>query len=104
MSIFFRDLLRNTPLRRLAGLGSALEMEMKTIDPWFQDALWSWSLWPHGFAALRDEGLRSSEILGDTLCLHLWAWGDTAEEVNLVFKQAFENLRKGLESVAAKFS
>ncbi|TPM32951.1 hypothetical protein [Mesorhizobium sp. B2-3-5] len=103
VSVFFRDLERNVPLRRLEGFGRILETELKAVDPLFNAACWGWCLWAHGFAALKAQGRPSCEVLGSTLCLYLWAWGDTADEVNLAFKRAFENLRNALQTAAAKF-
>ncbi|TIV83157.1 MAG: hypothetical protein E5V64_09210 [Mesorhizobium sp.] len=103
VTIFFRDLKANVPQRRLLGFGRVLEIELKNLDRGWQDACWAWSLWPHGFMALKKPDLPADDdILGDVICFNLWAWGDSRREIGLAYKRAYGNLRSALEAVAAK--
>ncbi|RWL45316.1 MAG: hypothetical protein EOR60_15360 [Mesorhizobium sp.] len=107
VTVFFRDLRANVPDRRLLGFGQVLEMELRGIDPGWRDACWAWSLWPHGFTDLKNPDLPPDDddmMFGDVICLNLWVWGDSVEEIGLAYKRAFGNLRTALEAAAAKFT
>ena len=40
--------------------------------------------------------------MGDTLCFHVWGWGDSEDEVYANFSRAFVNLRSALQAAFAE--
>ncbi|WOF43076.1 glypican family protein [Sphingopyxis indica] len=95
VTVFFRELRRNTLGGDLTPFARRLERALKRIAPQFDQACWGWALWPHLFLALGDEDDPDAE--GNVIQLQLWGWGDTAQEVHSNMIRAFAVLRTALE-------
>lgn len=96
ITILFRDLRRNLGAN-LHGFATSLETAIKTVDPDFRQACWSWCLWPHLFLPIE---LTGQEPRGTVIALQVWAWGDDPTEVHANMARAYDNLRAALEATS----
>lgn len=93
VTILFRDLEQNVGAA-LPQFAATLERAIKSVDPDFQQACWSWCLWPHLFLAV-EAAERDAE--GAVIALQVWAWGDEPMELYDNMARAYGNLRIALE-------
>ncbi len=100
LTIFFRDLRRNTLNGDLVAFAQRMEIQLKRVDSSFREACWGWALWPHLFLHLGDED--DSDAEGAVIQYNAWAWGDTLEEVQTNMIRALGNLQTSLTDACGK--
>ncbi len=98
LTIFFRDLHRNTEAGDLIAFAHRMEISLREIAPNFDQACWGWSLWPHLFTALGDEN--DPAAVGKVIQYNAWSWGDTSDEVQTNMIRALAILKEALCSTA----
>lgn len=95
VTVFFRDLGRNTESGDLVAFAQRMDLQAKLVDPDFDQACWGWCLWPHLFTALGKDDPASE---GHVIQYQVWAWGDAPAEVHGSMARAYANLRMALEA------
>ena len=99
ITIFFRDLNRNTLSGDIIAFAQRVEIALKRIAPQFDQACWGWALWPHLFLAIGSEDDPQAE--GNVIQYMVWAWGDAPDEVQGNMIRALAVLRQALEETYA---
>lgn len=96
VTILFRDLKQNVG-GALPHFARRLEGAIKAVDPSFQQACWSWCLWPHLFVSLDAAGEHAE---GAVVALQVWAWGNDPSEIYENMARGYANLRTALQQAA----
>lgn len=102
VTVFFRDLSRNTLSGDLIAFAQEMELTLKVTAPQFESACWGWCLWPHLFLALGDENTPEAE--GNIIQYMVWAWGNSETEVQDNMIRAFVILQQALNETVATIS